>query len=105
MVKTINIDKDKNELIKILQKAVQSCNLNFLIGCGCSIPAIKALGLIEQEVEALYKENKETEAEKKLADFLKPFIGSTKQLVNNTPDDNNNVTIKNYSEFLKAISL
>ncbi len=105
MAKAINIDKDKNELIKILQKTVQSCNLNFLIGSGCSIPAMKALGPIEQDVEALYKENKETEAKKKLADFLKPFIESTNQLINDTPNDNQKITIKNYSDFLKAISL
>lgn len=105
MAKSINIDKDKNELIKILQKTVQSCNLNFLIGSGCSIPAMKALGSIEQEVEALYKENKQAEAEKKLAGFLKPFIESTKQLIDIKPDDNHKTTIKNYSEFLKAISL
>jgi hypothetical protein len=105
MAKAINIDKDKSELIKILQKTIQSCNLNFLIGSGCSIPAMKALGPIEQEVEALYKKNKETEAEKKLAGFLKPFIESTKQLIDNKPDDNHKTTIKNYSEFLKAISL
>lgn len=105
MAKIINIDKEKDELIKILQKTVQSCNLNFLIGAGCSIPAMKTLGPIEQEVEALYKENKESEAEKKLADFLIPFIESTKQLIDNRPDDNHKTTIKNYTEFLKAISL
>ena len=39
---------------KTTNPTVQSCNLNFLIGSGCSIPAMKALGSIEQEVEALY---------------------------------------------------
>lgn len=105
MAKAINIDNEKNELIKILQKTVQSCNLNFLIGSGCSIPAMNALGPIEQEVEALYKENKKTEAEKKLADFLKPLIESTNQLISDKPDDNHTTTIKNYSDFLNAISL
>jgi len=105
MAKSIDIDKDKNDLIKILQKTVQSCNLNFLIGSGCSIPAIKALGPIEQEVETLYKENNETKAENKLADFLKPLIESTKQLIDNKPDAEHKTTIKNYSDFLKAISI
>ena len=105
MAKSINIDNDKSELIKILQKTIQSCNLNCLIGSGCSIPAMEALGPIEQEVEALYKQKKETDAEKKLAGFLKPFIESTKQLIDNKPDNNHKTTIKNYSEFLKAISL
>lgn len=105
MSKAINIDKEKNELIKILQKTVQSCNLNFLIGSGCSLPAMKALGPIEQEVEKLYQKNKDSEAIKKLADFLKPFIESTKQLINNSLDDNHKSTIKNYSDFLESISL
>lgn len=105
MAKEINLNADKSELIKILQKTVQSCNLNFLIGSGCSIPAIKALGPVEQEVEKLYEEDNEKEAEAKLAEFLKPFIRSTEQVIENNPDDNHKTTIQNYSEFLKIISL
>jgi len=105
MAKIIDIDKEKNELIKILQKTVQSCNLNFLIGSGCSIPAMTALGPIEQEVEQLYNEKKEEEATKKLVEFLKPFIESTKHLLDNNLDNHHQTTIKNYSDFLKAISL
>lgn len=93
MAKKINLNADKSELIKILQKTVQSCNLNFLIGSGCSIPAIKALGPVEQEVEKLYEEDNEKEAEAKLAEFLKPFIKSTEQVIENNPDDNHKTTI------------
>lgn len=105
MAKIIDIDKDKAELIKTLQKTVQSCNLNFLIGSGCSYPAITALGTIEKDIDKLYKDNKETEAVKKLASFLKTFVVSTKQLIDNSLDNKHEETLVNYNNFLKAISL
>lgn len=105
MAKSLDIDKDKTELIKILQKTVQSCNLNFLIGSGCSCPAINALGSIEKDIDKLYMDKKEPEADKKLADFLKTFTTSTKKLLENTLDDKHRHTLEYYNQFLKAISL
>jgi len=105
MAKNIDIDKDKTELIKLLQKTVQSCNINFLIGSGCSYPAITALGTIEKDIDTLYKDRKKKEADQKLSEFLKPFIISTKQLVDNSLDENHIKTLENYNNFLKSISL
>lgn len=105
MAKTFELSKHQSEILKILQKSVQSCNLNFLIGSGCSCPALKPLGSIEQEIEILYKENKEVEANKKLAAFLMPFLTSTNQLLDNKPDGNHKKTLEKYDNFLKAISL
>lgn len=105
MAKIFELDKNKSEVLKILQKSVQSCNINFLIGSGCSYPALDVLGSIEQEVEKLYKEKKEEEANEKMVAFLMPFSSSTKQLTDNKPDDNHKETLENYNNFLKAISL
>ncbi len=104
MAKTINIDKEKPELIKSLQKAIQSANLNFLIGSGCSSPALQALENVEQEVEKLISDGKEAEAEKKLAAFLNPFVTSTKQLIDNNLDDTHVKTQEYYTNFIQAIS-
>ncbi len=104
MAKTINIDTDKPELIKTLQKAIQSANLNFFIGSGCSTPALQALGNIEQEVEELLKANKESDAEEKLAEFLKPFVDSTKQMRESALNENHVETQRNYENFIQAIS-
>jgi hypothetical protein len=52
MAKLIDIYKG-DKYITTLQKAVQSSNINFLFGSGCSSPAIKTLGNIESEIERL----------------------------------------------------
>ena len=102
MAKTINIDEV--EIIKNLQKAIQSANLNFLIGSGCSNPAITTLGNIEKAIQKLLDENKNDEANKNLAEFLKPFIDSTNQLIGNNLDDNHQKTQRYYNDFIQTIS-
>lgn len=104
MAKMINIDTEKQEFIKILQKAIQSANLNFLIGSGCSSPALKVLGNIEQKIQKLLNENKNDDANKMLSDFLKPFVASTNRLIENDLDDNHKKTQEYYYDFLRVIS-
>ena len=104
MAKIINIDTEKQEFIKILQKAIQSANLNFLIGSGCSSPALKVLGNIEQKIQKLLNDNKNDDANKMLSDFLKPFVASTNRLIENDFDDNHKKTQKYYYDFLQVLS-
>lgn len=125
MSKIIDIDNDnqKKEIIKILQKAIQSCNINFLIGSGCSCPGIPVLGNFEKEIEALRKDGNETKANDKLEEFLKPFIenvvflknysldeifnhkiDSKKNIENYDTFDNYNISCKNYNDFITNIS-
>lgn len=104
MANTINIDEERKELTSTLQKAVQSANLNFLIGSGCSLPAIKTLGNIEKDVQEKRKSGNEEEAEKLIFDFLKPFVKSTKALIDNNLDTNHVTTLDNYVEFIGGIS-
>ncbi|MEC4686614.1 MAG: SIR2 family protein [Nitrospirota bacterium] len=112
MAKTINIDNDKKEIIRNLQKAVQSANLNFLFGSGCSTPVLQVLQNIEQEIEKLRSENKDNEANKKLSEFLASFLESTNILVEDqfiekcetTEQCNLLKTFQNYRKFIQAIS-
>ena len=112
MAKCINLDKKKKELITNLQKAVQSANLNFLIGSGCSLPAIKTLGNIEKDVQEKIKYNENEEADKLIFDFLKPFVENTNILIKDSFVDGCKLdnqcdvlkTFNNYKKFIYAIS-
>ena len=88
---------------KRLRKIIQSTNINFLIGSGCSYPAIKVLGDIENRINEFRVKGDNDKAEKLLHDFLVPFLDNTKQLLND------NITllvdvISNYKNFLKTIN-
>lgn len=104
MAKTINIDNNKDEIIKTLQKAVQSANLNFLIGSGCSYPAIPILGNIEQDIQNFIDAEENVRAEQKIIEYLVPFIISTKHIQKKALDDNHKQTLETYHNFLQAIS-
>ena len=105
MATTLNIanDAEKNELTTILQKAIQSANLNFIIGSGCSVPAIETLGNIEKEVQECITAGNQDEADRKLFGYLQPFIASAK-LLRSTPDANHASVLGNYRSFLTVVS-
>lgn len=106
MAKCIDISKDKEKtaFIDSIQKAIQSTNLNFLIGSGCSIPAIDALGNVENEIEELIKDDKVNEAEIKMSEFLEPIAKCTKNLLNKKEEKDLHQTCENYSNFLQSIA-
>ncbi|MCF6169071.1 hypothetical protein [Lutibacter sp.] len=105
MISLINIETDKDKFIRNLQKGVQSANLNFIIGSGCSLPAIKTLGTIEKEIQSLLEEGKIDEAEKKTFEFLKPFVESTSQIIDNAElNESHQNTFKNYKSFIGTIA-
>lgn len=104
MAKLIDIVKDKQELLVNIQKAVGSASLNFLIGSGCSSPALKVLGNIEKDIHDKIAANKQEEAEKLMFDFIGPFLDSTNALLENTKDEATTTTIENYQQFITVIS-
>jgi hypothetical protein len=105
MANIINLETDADKFIGDLQKGIQSANLNFLIGSGCSKPAINTLGIIEREIQALLEKNKVEDAENQTFEFLKPFIESTNRLIGNTEmDENHNSTLDNYESFIEIIA-
>jgi len=95
--------KAEKKLKDILRKSFQSANINFLIGSGCSLPAIKPLGNIEKEIDVLLKVGKELDAEICMYDFLKPIAESNNNLIEDSIDANTVTTLNNYKEFLKNI--
>ena len=101
--KDISNEKDKKELKDVLRKAFQSANVNFLIGSGCSDPAIKPLGDIEKEIDDLFKGGKKLDAEISLYDFLLPIAESNSKIMGSGFDDNTATTISNYKSFLHNI--
>jgi hypothetical protein len=106
MAKLIDVSKDKEnkEFITTLQKAVQSSNINFLFGSGCSYPAIKTLGNIESEIEDKDKNGDSAGALKLLKNFLAPFFDSMVRIKTKALNDNDNKVLENYSNFIKLIS-
>lgn len=102
MLNTSN-DNDKEMLATILQKAAQSANLNFIIGSGCSLPAIEVLGETENEIQERINVGKNDEAELLLFEYLEPFVRSVESMKGILVDEFADV-LENYKEFLKVIS-
>ena len=103
MAKTLNIDTNRTDVVDMLRRAIQSANINCIIGSGCSEPALNALGNIEAEIQALKTSGKTDEAEKKLFGFICPFLEVTGNLINK-PDENIKKTVNEYKDFLDILS-
>ncbi len=98
----INNESEKKSLIGILQKAVQSANLNFMIGSGCSCPVIPTLGGIEKKIQDLLDAEESDEADLEVFAYLKSFLDAyEKQNI----DSDAEVTwvLSNYVLFLRVI--
>jgi hypothetical protein len=76
----LNDDTEKSKLIVILQKAVQSAHLNFLIGSGCSTPVVPTLGNIEKKIQELIDADKTDDAEAEIFSYLGTFLMSYEKL-------------------------
>ena len=103
MAKLFDIKSNETIVIDILRKTLQSGNVNFFIGSGCSFPSITVLGNIETELQDLLEKN-ETEAYyKKAAEFLKPIASFHTDLHSNTLDANAKSVIDNYKAFIRGL--
>jgi hypothetical protein len=99
----VSNNDDRSKLNVILRKSFQSANINFLIGSGCSSPAIKPSGDVEKEIRNLLDEGKELEAEKLMCRFLKPIAESNDGLIGGNDDPDITTTLNNYKTFLGNI--
>lgn len=70
MAEIIEVTADREELCKRLAAYIQSGSMNFLIGSGASLPAIKVAGDIEKEINDLLDASKDNEADRKSLDFI-----------------------------------
>ncbi|GHU17952.1 hypothetical protein FACS1894163_09450 [Spirochaetia bacterium] len=91
----------KDGFIADFQKAIQSANINFLIGSGCSVPSISALKGLENKIEKLRKENKSEEADKCLHDFICSFVEHYEMA--SFPDENFTSVLENYKQFVEML--
>ena len=96
-------DKNREKLVAILRKATESAHLNFLIGSGCSSPAIPTLGNIEEQVQNLRDEGRSDEANLALCTYLSQFLASTATLMG-ALDENHRSVLGDYSAFLTVLS-
>ena len=104
MARTCDIDSKLEPFIDALRKAIQSARLNFLIGAGCSVPAIAPLGNVENQVQDLYEQNKIEEAESLIFEFLKPFLDVSCKMINGDHDGDITITLQNYTTFLSIVA-
>jgi len=100
----IDISKSVKRLsfLNRLSRIIQSTNLNFLIGSGCSNPAIKDLGNKEKEISEARKKGEEEKANQLMHDFLLPFLDNTKLLIDNNITIISD-TINIYKSFIRNI--
>ncbi len=104
MVQSHIISSDDEETAKVLAPYIQSGNLNFLIGSGASLPAIKTAGNIEKTLDELIKKGKKAEADREMVDFIEAIGKTYKKLVNDTVYSNDlDETFNNYSRFISII--
>ena len=93
----------KKELTSFLRRATESASLNFILGSGCSFPAIPVLGNIEETVRGFRDEGREEEAGRALIGYLKQFAESTSVLLGDA-DGDHRIVLQGYSTFLAVVS-
>ncbi|MDR0605136.1 MAG: SIR2 family protein [Bacteroidales bacterium] len=106
MAKIIDI-ADNGVEVKFLEKLrriIQSAHLDFLIGAGCSYPALSVLGNIEKDIQTALKSEDFNQAEKIKFDFLVKHFELTQSLRDPWISDEGLETIKNYESLLDNIA-
>ena len=96
------IGADNIEASKFLEAYVQSGNLNFLIGSGASVPAIKTAGNIEVEINTLFSAGNIDQANRKCVDFIEEIGGIHEKIVGGPAGTIKKVS-ESYSEFLSVV--
>lgn len=104
MVQSHIVSSDDEETAKLLSPYIQSGNLNFLIGSGASLPAIKTAGNIENKLDGLIKAKNQEEADREMIGFIEA-IGATYKHLKEEPiySDEIDETFNNYSNFISII--
>lgn len=103
MARVFDLEKQKKEIDDWLAKGTSSSNLNVLLGAGCSQPAISGLGVTEEEIDAVMKNDESLKAEQLTYKFLSSIIEVNLKLISETKDDTIENTRKTYSSFLSCL--
>lgn len=102
MARLVPITSVANELTGVLTKTLQSGHINFLLGSGASMPAIKTAGNIEAELDALEDDDQEAFQQKRF-EFLSEIQASTNDIVSAKDNASNTQTLSNYRAFLESL--
>jgi hypothetical protein len=84
MAKILTLTQDDKEIEELIVRAFQSGNINFLLGSGASMPALSVSGPIESDITELFKNDKNSEANKKLYDFLTCLLPVNNALIDSS---------------------
>lgn len=95
---------DKKNLLDFWKRSIQSSHINFLLGSGCSRPAINVLGSVEETDTSLRANGEIDSADKNLYDFLHSLLESNTALKNNPVSKVYKETLDVYIKFLSVIS-
>lgn len=98
MAKLYKIDSE--ELKKNISRSYQSAHIHFLLGAGASYPAIPLAGSIEQEISNEYESGQDSDAAHRMFGFLSGVQEPMNQLILNQQNEENELTLENYREFI-----
>ncbi|WP_371226352.1 SIR2 family protein [Roseovarius sp. 2305UL8-3] len=103
MAETLVLTDDIEKIEKTLERALQSGNINFLIGSGASQPAISVAGDIEKTLNECLDDDDEALFTKTRNDFLVEIQSVTNELFGGAPNPSTVETIGNYQDFLRIL--
>lgn len=96
--------------LKYIKDIMQCANINFLIGSGLSTPYLKTLGSIEKKITSLSKINDIDESVQLLVknslfhQYFEDVMYKNRFLLENSLDNEKDITLNNYSEFLRTFN-
>lgn len=104
MAQLLTISNDDSDTAKVLAPYIQSGNINFLIGSGASLPAIRTAGEIEKTLETLTRKGNFDIVNREMLDFIEPIADTFRQLKESPVYSKElDETYNYYSEFLYII--
>lgn len=77
----IDNDSEKKKFIYDTKREIQSVNINFLIGAGCSFPALKPAGNIEKVINKKLEKQLDEEVDFLIFDFIKGILDQSLELI------------------------
>lgn len=103
MARTLILSDNPEDVRKLTESYIQSGNLNFLVGSGASVPAIKVAGNIEAEINSLLIGGNVADADLKALEFIEELAETNVDLLTDIDDQPITETLANYTDFLSAV--
>ncbi|WP_434722776.1 SIR2 family protein [Mesorhizobium sp. RIZ17] len=103
MARTLMLSDNPEDVRKLTESYIQSGNLNFLVGSGASMPAIKVAGTIEAEINSLLIGGNVADADLMALEFIEELVETNVDLLADIDDQAITETLANYTDFLSAV--